>query len=392
MPYYFSGAYSQPLKIRLNVDQLFSKYHEEKLVTQIIEYKRTHPEYTAKIMLDSGAFTHYQQSKKKGITLTDKDMYEYTDDYIKFLNIWGEDLECFVGVDTVPNPENVDPEAIKKTWANYLYMYERLKPSIRHKLIPVFHFGEDFNELRKWLEFRHPDGSKIEYLGLAISLEGVKKVRIAWGQECRKIIEASSNPDVKTHAFGVGVKSVMEHIDVTSTDATSWLKRAAYGMISVDDQSIYVSEIQESKSDGRHFKDKNPAFQETVFNRIKDGGFRLSPEKVPYTQDGDKFTFICEEGPVKAIKEFNTLHVTFPDRTVDYKETDTTEDAVSTWETKEKSSITFFKDGYVSYDNGKCLATNCYARAEFNILDTLAWYNNLASKKHERKGDKVSLW
>ena len=54
-------------------------------------------------------------------------------------------------------------------------MYERLKPSIRHKLIPVFHFGEDFEELKKWLEFRHPDGSKIEYLGLAISLETVKE-------------------------------------------------------------------------------------------------------------------------------------------------------------------------------------------------------------------------
>lgn len=392
MPYYFSGSYSQPLKIRLNVDQLFSMYHEEKIIKQTIEYKRTHPEYTAKIFMDSGAFSHFQNAKKKGIVLTDKDVYEYTDKYLKFLNEWGDDLECFVGVDTVPDPNNVDPEAIKKTWANYLYMYERLKPSIRHKLIPVFHFGEDFEELKKWLEFRHPDGSKIEYLGLAISLEGVKKVRIAWGQECRRIIEASSNPNVKTHAFGVGVKSVMEHIDVTSTDATSWLKRAAYGMISVDDQTVYVSEIQESKSDGRHFKDKSTAFQETVLKRIEEGGFRLSPEVVPYKQEGDTFTFSCEDGDVTAVKEFNTLHVKFADKEVDYKETDTVEGALHSWETKDKSFITFNRNGTVSYDNSKCLATNCYARAEFNILDTLAWYNNLTSKKHERKGEKVSLW
>ena len=48
--YYFSGAYSQDMKIRMNIDQLFSKYHEEKLVKNIITYKREHPEYTAKIM------------------------------------------------------------------------------------------------------------------------------------------------------------------------------------------------------------------------------------------------------------------------------------------------------------------------------------------------------
>lgn len=314
MPYYFSGSYNQEVKIKLNVDQLFSMYHEEKLITKTILYKREHPEYTAKLMLDSGAFSHFQNAKKKGIVLTDKDMQEYTDNYIKFLNEWGEDLECFVGVDTVPNPDHVDPTFIHKTWANYLYMWERLKPSIRHKLIPVFHFGEDFEELKKWLEFRHPDGSKVEYLGLAISLEGNKKVRIAWGQEAERIIKASSNPNVKTHAFGVGVKSVMENINVTSTDATSWLKRAAYGMISIDDKSVYVSEIQEQKSDGRHLKDKSLAYQEEVFKKIKERGFTLEQ-----------------------------------------------------------------------------LATDNYARAEFNILDTLNWYNKLEASKRIEKGAKVDL-
>ena len=93
-------------------------------------------------------------------------------------------------------------------------MWERLKPSIRHKLIPVFHYGEDFSHLRKWLDYRHPDGSKVEYVGLAISLEGVTKERIAWGRQAMKVIAESTNPNVKTHAFGVGVKAVLEHIDV----------------------------------------------------------------------------------------------------------------------------------------------------------------------------------
>ena len=45
MPYYFSGSYSQPLKIRLNVDQLFSMYHEEKIIKQRAdEYKQYLPQ------------------------------------------------------------------------------------------------------------------------------------------------------------------------------------------------------------------------------------------------------------------------------------------------------------------------------------------------------------
>lgn len=170
-------------------------------------------------------------------------MQEYTDSYIDFLNEYGEGLEVFVGVDTVPDPEHVDPTFVHKTWANYLYMYSKLKPEIRKKLMPVFHFGEDFNELKKWLEYTHQDGSHLDYLGLAISLEGTPKVRINWANQCRKLIESSSNPNVKTHAFGVGVKSVLDNINVTSTDATSWVKRAAYGMISINDRTIYVSEI-----------------------------------------------------------------------------------------------------------------------------------------------------
>lgn len=313
MIYYFSGAYDQELKRDLNVDQLFSVYHEKKLIIKTIEWKKTHPEYTAKIMVDSGAFTHYQQMKKKGITLTDADMYEYTDKYLKFLNEYGDDITVFVGVDTVPDPDNVDPNAICKTWENYLYMLERLRPELRKKLIPVFHFGEDFSWLKKIVEFKYDDGTPIDYIGLAISLEGTKKVRIAWANECRRIIDESSNPNVKTHAFGVGVKSVLEHINVTSTDATSWVKRAAYGMISIDDRSVYISDIQKENFNDGHYQSKSTAYHDSVVDTIKARGF-----------------------------------------------------------TEEE------------------LQTNCYARAKFNILDTLDWVSKLNDNK--KIIQKEALW
>lgn len=396
--YYFSGAYNQKLKIAMNIDQLFSKYHEEKLVIKIIEYKRTHPEYTARIMLDSGAFTHYQQSLKKGIILSDKDIQDYTDDYIQFLNTWGDDLECFVGVDSVPNPENVDPTYIIKTWNNYLYMYERLKPSIRHKLIPVFHYGEDFSQLRKWLDYRHPDGSKVEYVGLAISLEGETKERIAWGRQAMKVIAESTNPNVKTHAFGVGVKAVLEHINVTSTDATSWVKSAAYGMIRLEDKSVVVSDVQKTLLNGKHYEDKCLAYTDEVEKRIEERGFRINPYNCTYSLSEDNKTaiimfpdgaqknaYVVDAGTLKFNDKIFTLTI------LDETPSSTALDCLTgTWQ-NEQESLIFDGKGAVVYDNGRCLATNCYARAEFNILDVLHWMKELESKE-VKLTTKQTLW
>ena len=85
-------------------------------------------------------------------------------------------------------------------------------------------------------------------------------------------------------------------------------------MISIDDKSIYVSEIQEKRSDGRHFRDKSTAYQEEVLKKIKERGFTIEQ-----------------------------------------------------------------------------LATDNYARAKFNILDTLEWYNKLHASNRVEKGAKVDL-
>lgn len=306
MIYYMSGAYNQELKRSLNVDQLFSVYLEKRLIIDTINYKKDHPEYTARIMVDSGAFSFYQQSKKKGHLLTDQEMYDYTDEYLKFLNEYGQDLEVFVGVDSVPDPDNVNPDYARKTWENYLYMYDKLKPEIRHKLIPVFHFGEDFKWLKNMLEYVHADGTHLDYIGLAISLEGTTKVRINWANACRKMINESSNPNVKTHAFGVGVKSVLDHIEVTSTDATSWVKRAAYGMISINDKTIYVSDIQEQKLNGHHYSERNAAYRDSVEDIIKSRGFTLEELKTdPYARA--KFNILDTLDWVSKLNTKNTI-------------------------------------------------------------------------------------
>lgn len=390
--YFYSGAYDQDLKRELNADQLFSIYHEKRLVVDTIMYKREHPECTAKIMLDSGAFTLYQKYKKNNEVLPDEVLQQYVDDYIDFLNEWGDELFCFVAVDSVPDPTNVDQSFAQKTWDNYLYMYSKLKESVRDKLIPVFHYGEDFKWLRNMLEYRHEDGSPVDYIGLAISLEGTRKVRITWGQECMKIIERSSNPNVKTHAFGVGVKSVLDNINVTSTDATSWVKRAAYGMISIDDKTIYVSDIQKKKLCGNHYGERSMAFQEEVEKIINDRGFRFDPEIVPFTLDENTAKFILESGDAIAVRDGDKLTVTTAEKTQDYNAVDYNGTIIGEWKNDDRSVVTFQEDGTVIYDNGRCLATDPYARARFNILDTQNWMKPIEKKVVTGYAIKKSLF
>lgn len=395
--YFYSGAYNAELKRELNIDQLFSVYHEKRLIVDTIQYKKDHPEYTAKIMVDSGAFTHFQNMKKKGEILTDEAIYAYTDEYLEFLNEWGDDLFCFVGVDSVPDPTNVNPTYADKTWENYLYMWNKLKPSIRHKLIPVFHYGEDWKHLVRFLEHKHTDGSQLDYIGLAISLEGTKKVRIDWGQRCMKIIAESSNPNVKTHAFGVGVKSVLEHIDVYSTDATSWVKRAAYGMISVNDKTIYISDVQKEALKGNHYSERSAAFQYEVEKAIHDRGFRVDPEVSTYTVDNNVATFNTEEGTLTAILDNDGTMITIGDvkykldSVVEYDDGISNDSFMGNWESDDDKRLSFDGRGTVKYDNGTCLSTNCYARARFNIIDTEMWMEKIRKSKVGTVAMKLDL-
>lgn len=272
MIYYYSGASYQKMKIELGVDQLFSVYHEKKLIRQLIEYKKTHPEHKGKIMVDSGAFSIYQKSKKENV---DVDYKSYIDDYLQFIEETGDYVEVFAEVDVIPDPTNMNYDVAEASWKNYLYMIENVNPKYRDKIIPLFHYGEDFKWLRNMLEYTHSDGNHIPYIGLAISLEGTTKIRVEWGRKCFQIIAESSNPEVKTHGFGVGVYSVCKQLNLTSTDATSWVKLAAYGGIYINGKTVHVSNVMQDRGDKRYFENLGESYRHEVMEMIKKRGYTL---------------------------------------------------------------------------------------------------------------------
>ena len=212
-----------------------------------------------------------------------------------------------------------------------------------------------------------------------------------------KIIAESSNPNVKTHAFGVGVKSVLEHIDVYSTDATSWVKRAAYGMISVNDKTIYISDVQKEALKGNHYSERSAAFQYEVEKTIHDRGFRVDPEVSTYTVNNNVATFNAEEGTLTAVLDNDGTMITIGDvkykldSVVEYDDGISNDSFMGNWESDDNKRLSFDGRGTVKYDNGTCLSTNCYARARFNIIDTEMWMDKIRKSKVRTVAMKLDL-
>lgn len=172
------------------------------------------------IFLDSGAFTAHT----KGVEID-------VNDYIGYINERDEYLTCFAQLDTIPGefgkPKTKEQleEAPEKTWENYLYMYDKVKSP--KKLMPIFHQGEDFKHLRRMLEHK----PKIEYMGISPANDVSTPRKAVWMAECFEIIKKSSNPKVKTHAFGMTSLPLLEQFPFYSADSTSWLMSGRTGGI-----------------------------------------------------------------------------------------------------------------------------------------------------------------
>ena len=187
----------------------------------------------SKLFIDSGAYTAYTQGIKISV-----------DSYIAYLNSMTEKCTVCAQLDTIPGqmnrPKTKDEilNAPRLSWENYLYMRERLKEP--KKLIPIFHQGEDYKWLWNMLEWTDENGEHIPYIGIspAIDIPGLEEFLI----QSFDIISKSSNPNVKTHAFGMTQLKMLELYPYTSADSTSWKLSAAMGSIYTPWGLVYVSD------------------------------------------------------------------------------------------------------------------------------------------------------
>lgn len=140
-------------------------------------------------------------------------------------------------------------------------------------LLYTFHVGEPYDYLREALEWTDEDGKHIPYIALGGMVGKPTPIRKAFLDSCFRIIEKSSNPNVKTHAFGMTSFPLLERYPITSADSTSWIITAANGSIMTEVGIIAVSD-QMAKLP-RHYSHLPKQHQETFNELIAEFGFTL---------------------------------------------------------------------------------------------------------------------
>lgn len=186
--------------------------------------KRFDAPTNGKLLVDSGAHSAHT----KGIKLD-------LEEYIGFANSNMDKITLYVQVDKIPGvylmPKTPKDfiEAPELSWENYCYMRERSKDP--DKLIPVFHQGEDLKWLRNMCDYRFSDGSKVAYIGLSPRGDVSLQAKYDFSAECFATIQSSTNPNVKTHAFGATSLEMLERLPYTSADSTTWVLVSAYGQV-----------------------------------------------------------------------------------------------------------------------------------------------------------------
>ena len=254
-------------------NKLFSQENDRREIANWVDYKRSHPGAKSKLLIDSGAFSAHT----KGIHVN-------VDEYIEYLNKIDDGIDLCVQVDEIPGefgkPKSVEDlrEAPRLSWENYLYMRPRLKSP--EKLLPVFHQGEDFDWLKNMLEWKDPNGNHIPYIGISPANDVSVKNKEAWLKVAFDTIKKSSNPNVKTHAFGMTSLRLLEKFPFTSADSTSWLMSAVTGSIFSDEGTVALS--KQTDKDARNMVHFPKESQEHILKNIEELGFKYEDLVLDY--------------------------------------------------------------------------------------------------------------
>ena len=220
----------------------------------------------SKMFIDSGAFTLWTKGKEVNV-----------DEYIQFINNLEDKVYLYGQVDSIPGNivhgatlEEVK-EAAKKTWENYLYMYPKMKYPKR--LLYTFHVGEPYEYLKNALDWKDENGTPMEYIALGGMVGKPRSVRESFLKRCYKIIEESSNPNIKVHAFGMTAFNLLSEYPITSADSSSWLMTAINGGIMTKYGVVDISDRKANLS--THYSHLPKDCQDEFQNSISEFGYTL---------------------------------------------------------------------------------------------------------------------
>lgn len=228
--FYFAGATTERIRQWLvlnNANVLKSYYTDKSVIMKFFEYKRNG--WKGKLMIDNGEFSFHRHGGSINI-----------DEYIAWLNENDEYIDYAIAVDNIPgkwrHPRTLSDYQIatQKTWENYMYMIERVRSP--NKLLPVFHQGDDFSALKRFLSL--PD---LKYMCIAGSKDLTNIDREIFYEKCFDIID-ELRPDINIHCLGSATFSNAEKFRFLSLDSTTCNMVAAMGNVFIDGQVTYVGD------------------------------------------------------------------------------------------------------------------------------------------------------
>ena len=207
--------------------------------------------------VDSGAFSAYT----KGLDIN-------VDEYIAWINRWHPYVERYCCWDVIPN-DNVSPkESAEKTWANYMYMKNKVLDP--HKLVYCFHYGEDITYLKQALE------SGLEFIALGGLAKRGKKQR----EEFLEFVEPifKQYPNVHVHAFGMASIPLLKRFTfIDSSDASSWLYPPKYARIqTISCGQVYFGNDREKQvNKDEAYDNLHPVKLQQLQDELASKGFAL---------------------------------------------------------------------------------------------------------------------
>lgn len=255
--YVFSGSLTQEMHDILQgmpdfepLDILITQL-DRSAIKKTIEWKKEG--FCKWLFIDSGAFSVH--TGKANTTV---------DEYLEYLNSIDEYIDVCAQLDTIPgkfgqakSKEDYE-ESARLSWENFLYMRTKMKSP--HKLMPVFHFGEDFSALSNMLEWTDENGNHLDYVGTSPANDASQEDKNAYLQNVADVIKASCNPNVKTHLYGMTSLDALSKYPCYSADSISHRLIAGYAKI----LSIHFGVISVSKNSRTSKTKSNMSFIETA--------------------------------------------------------------------------------------------------------------------------------
>lgn len=221
-----------------------------------------------KLFIDSGAYTAFTKGRVVDV-----------DEYISYINSISPTLYCFAQVDHITGKGETKDDTARLSWENFLYMRTRVEEP--HKLVPIFHQGEDLKWLSNMLEYSDNIG-RLDYIGFGAMVgTGVtREDKCSFFDRAFSVIERSSNPNVKVHAMGMTSLPLLELYPFYSADSTSWIMQAATGSIFTPWGLIDVSD--KAKFDKSNALNMAPGFVQELRDWLRGIGFTLEEVRDSY--------------------------------------------------------------------------------------------------------------